>query len=181
MEIFYSGTGTVIFIKDWNTAYVSLPHTAAALQNNVPSESSFATKSALVGPKNVCPFQILDLTLSLYASFGQSAYCRNHYGRFSHLREKYGKSPPKILLIFTSRQHNFSPNAFFSVHITQHNGNYRMIPFHWYVLCIGILLCWHANDVMFWGYKAHFGTQKNYATGTYDISSMELKLNVKIY
>ena len=42
-----------------------------------------------------------------------------------------------------------------------------MIPFHWYVLCIGILLCWHANDVMFWGYQAHFGTQKNYATGTY--------------
>ena len=41
-----------------------------------------------------------------------------------------------------------------------------MIPFHWYVLCIGILMCWHANDVMFWGYQAHFGTQKNYATGT---------------
>ena len=100
-----------------------------------------------------------------YASFGHSAYCQNHYGRLSHLRERYGKSPPKILSIFTSRQHNFSPNAF-SVHITQHNGNYRMIPFHWYVLCIGILLCWHANDVMFWGYQAHFGTRKNYATGT---------------
>ena len=38
-------------------------HNAAARQNNVPSESSFATKSALFGPKNVCPFQILDLTL----------------------------------------------------------------------------------------------------------------------
>ena len=34
-----------------------------ALQNSVPSESSFATKSALFGKKNVCPFQILDLTL----------------------------------------------------------------------------------------------------------------------
>ena len=101
-----------------------------------------------------------------YASFGHSAYCRNHYGRLSHLREKYGKSPPKILSIFTSRQHNFFTECFFSVHITQHNGNYRMIPFHWYVLCIGILLCWHANDVMFWGYQAHFGTRKNYATGT---------------
>ena len=33
-------------------------------QNNVPSESSFATKSALFCPKNVCPFQILDLTLT---------------------------------------------------------------------------------------------------------------------
>ena len=48
-----------------------------------------------------------------YASFGHSAYCRNHYGRLSHLREKYGKSPPKILSIFTPRQHNFSPNVFF--------------------------------------------------------------------
>ena len=48
-----------------------------------------------------------------YASFGHSAYCRNHYGRLSHLREKYGKFPPKILSIFTSRQHKFSPNAFF--------------------------------------------------------------------
>ena len=47
-----------------------------------------------------------------------------------------------------------------------------MIPFHWYVLCIGILLCWHANDVMFWGYKAHFGTQKNYATGTMPLLPM---------
>ena len=45
------------------TAYVSVRHNAAAPQNNVPSESSFATKSALFGPKNVCPFQILDLTL----------------------------------------------------------------------------------------------------------------------
>ena len=39
-------------------------HNAAARQNNVPSESSFATKSALFGPQNVCPFQILDLTLT---------------------------------------------------------------------------------------------------------------------
>ena len=119
--------------------------------------------------QNLCGQSLNDFHIFLamkYASFGHSAYFRNHYGRLSHLREKYGKSPPKNWSIFTSRQHNFSPNAFFSVHITQHNGNYRMIPFHWYVLCIGILLCWHANDVMFWGYQAHFGTQKNYATGT---------------
>ena len=32
--------------------------------------------------------------------------------------------------------------------------------------CIGILLCWHANDVMFWGFHSHFGTQKNHATTT---------------
>ena len=43
--------------------HVSVRHNAAPPKNNVPSESSFATKSALFGPKNVCPFQILDLTL----------------------------------------------------------------------------------------------------------------------
>ena len=66
MEIFYSGTCTDIFIKDWNTVYVSVQHNATAPQNDVPSESSFATKSALFDPKNVCPFQILDLTLILF-------------------------------------------------------------------------------------------------------------------
>ena len=40
-----------------------------------------------------------------------------------------------------------------------------------YVLCIGILLARHANDVMFLGCQANFGTQKNYATGTYNNSS----------
>ena len=50
--------------------------------------------------------------------------------------------------------------------MSRHNGNYRMIAFYWYVLCIGILLSWHANDVMFLGCQANFGTQKNYATRT---------------
>ena len=54
-----------------------------------------------------------------------------------------------------------------------------MIPFHWYVLCIGILMCWHANDVMFWGYQAHFGAQKNYATGTFsDVTFTSEKIEV---
>ena len=55
--------------------------------------------------------------------------------------------------------------------MSRHNGKYRMIAFYWYmyVLCIGILLSWHANDVMFLGCQANFGTQKNYATGTYDL------------
>ena len=44
------------------------------------------------------------------ASFRHSAYFRNHYGSLSHLRAKYGKSPPKFLSIFTARQHKFSPN-----------------------------------------------------------------------
>ena len=56
---------------------------------------------------------------------------------------------------------------FFGVHMSRHNGNYRMIAFYWYVLCIGVLLSWHANDVMFLGCQANFRTQKNYATGTF--------------
>ena len=52
------------------------------------------------------------------------------------------------------------------VQISQHNGNYRMIPFYWYVHCIGTLLCWHAYDVKFMGCDSHFGTQKNYASTT---------------
>ena len=63
-----------------------------------------------------------------YASFGHSAYCRNHFGRFSHLRAKYGKSPQKILLIFTYWQHKILTECFDLVFISFHNGNYRMIP-----------------------------------------------------
>ena len=37
---------TSLFMKDWNTAYVSVRNNAAPPQNNVPSESSFAIKSA---------------------------------------------------------------------------------------------------------------------------------------
>ena len=120
--------------------------------------------------QNLCGQYLNDFYIFLagkYASFRHSAYYRNYYGRLSHLREKYGKSPPEILSIFTSRQHKFWPNIFFWVHMSRHNGNYRMIAFYWYVLCIGILLSWHANDVMFLGCQANFGTQKNYATGTF--------------
>ena len=46
-----------------------------------------------------------------YASFGHSAFFRNPFGKLSHLRAKYGKSPQKILLIFTARQPKFSPNV----------------------------------------------------------------------
>ena len=119
--------------------------------------------------QNLCGQYLNDFYIFLagkYASFRHSAYYRNHYGRLSHLREKYGKSPPEILSIFTSRQHKFWPNIFFWVHMSRHNGNYRMVAFYWYVLCIGILLSWHANDVMFLGCKANLGTQKNYATET---------------
>ena len=46
-----------------------------------------------------------------YASFGHSAFFRNPFGKLSHLRAKYGKSPQKILSIFTARQHKFSLNV----------------------------------------------------------------------
>ena len=46
-----------------------------------------------------------------YASFGHSAFFRNPFGKLSHLRAKYGKSPQKFLSIFTLRQHKFSPNV----------------------------------------------------------------------
>ena len=52
-----------LYLSRIEILHVSVRHNAAGLQNNVPSESSFATKSALFGPKNVCPFQILDLTI----------------------------------------------------------------------------------------------------------------------
>ena len=77
--------------------------------------------------------------------------------------------PQRFCRFFTSRQHKFWPNIFFLVHMSRHNGNYRMIALYWYVLCIGILLSWHANDVMFLGCQANFGMQKNYATGTFRI------------
>ena len=45
-----------------------------------------------------------------YALFGHSVYCGNIYKNVSHLREKYGNSPPKFLSIFSSWQLKFSLN-----------------------------------------------------------------------
>ena len=58
----------LLYLSRIEILHVSVRHNAAGPQNNVPSESSFATKSAPFGPKNVCPFQILDLTLFLSLS-----------------------------------------------------------------------------------------------------------------
>ena len=44
--------------------------------------------------------------------------------------------------------------------MSQHNGNCRMIAFYWYVLCICILLSWHANDVMFLSAKPILGRKR---------------------
>ena len=59
----------------------------------------------------ICTVSMYIFLARKYASFGHSAYCRNHYERLSHLTEKYGKSLPKILSIFTCGQHKFSPNV----------------------------------------------------------------------
>ena len=87
----------------------------------------------------------------------------------SHLRAKYmyGKSPQNFLSIFTSRQLKLSLNVLIrSIYLS------IMETTRWdlsndNVICIGILLCWHANDVMFWGFNSNFGTQKNHATTTW--------------
>ena len=101
-----------------------------------------------------------------YALLGHSAYFRNHYRRLSHLRAKYGKSPLKNFVDFHCATTQIFTECFDLVQISQHNGNYRIIPFYWYVLCIGTLLCWHAYDVMFMGCNSHFGMQKNYTSAT---------------
>ena len=80
-----------------------------------------------------------------YASFGHSAYCRNHYGRLSHLREKYGKSPQKILSIFTARQHKFSPNVLIwskYLSIMETTGWYLSIDMCFVLVhcCVGMLM-----------------------------------------
>ena len=70
-------------------------------------------------------------------------------------KRKCGKSPPppqkkKNHADFHFPATHIFTECFYLVHISQHNGNYRMIPLYWYGLCIGILLQWHANDVIFW-------------------------------
>ena len=93
------------------------------------------------------------------ASFGHSASCRNHYGRLSHLREKYGKSSQDFVNFhFAATQ--IVTECFWSIYLSIIiNGKYRMIAFHLYVLCIGILLSWQTNDIFFLGWQANFGTR----------------------
>ena len=49
-----------------------------------------------------------------YASFRHSAYCRNHYGRLSHLRKKYIKSSENFCR-FSLRDDKFSSNDFWFI------------------------------------------------------------------
>ena len=70
-----------------------------------------------------------------YASFGHSAFFRNPFGKLSHLRAKYGKpakygKSPKIFVDFHFAATQIFTECFDLVQISQHNGNYRMIPFY---------------------------------------------------
>ena len=84
--------------------------------------------------------------------------------------EQSAVSHPKFFVDFHFAATQIFTECFDLVQISQHNENYRMIPFYWYVLCMGTLLCWHAYDVMFMGCDSHFGMQKNYATTTLHLS-----------
>ena len=95
-----------------------------------------------------------------YASFRHFAYCCNHYGRLSHLREKYGKSSQDLVDFHFAATQIFT-ECFLSIYLSIIiNGKYRMIAFHWYVLCIGILLSWHTNDVFFFGLQPILGHKR---------------------
>ena len=80
-----------------------------------------------------------------YASFGHSAYFRNHYGRLLHLRAKYGKSAPKFLSIFTAGQHKFSTNILIwskYLSIMETTGWYTFLlicALYWYIAVLACL------------------------------------------
>ena len=89
----------LLYLSRIEILHVSLRHNVAGPQNNVPSESSFATKSALFCQKNVCPFQILDLTLGMHTqlikpfnmtprsmSFVLDFCAKNSFSELSHCR-----------------------------------------------------------------------------------------------
>ena len=90
-----------------------------------------------------------------YTWFGHSAYFPNHYGRLSHLRAKYGKSPPKILSIFTARQHKFSRNVLIwskYLSIMETTGWYLSIDTYFVLVhcCVGMLMTsclWGATSI----------------------------------
>ena len=106
-------------------------------------------KSARWVPKTVLYF-----LARKYASFGHSAYFRNHYGRLSHLRAKYGKSPPKSLLIVTSWRHTFSLNVLIwskYLSIMETKGWYLSMCFVLINCCVGMLMTsslWGATPIL---------------------------------
>ena len=118
-----------------------------------------------------------------YASFGHSAFFRNPFGKLSHLRAKYGKSSPKILSIFTLRQHKFSPNVLIwskYLSIMETTGWYLSIDtcmcFVLVHCCVGMLM-----TSCLWGCDSHFGTQKNYTTTTLVVKIPVVTLDYQSY
>ena len=91
-----------------------------------------------------------------YASFGHSAYFRNPFGKLSHLRAKYGKSPQNFLSIFTLRQHKFSPNVLIwskYLSIMETTGWYLSIDMCFVLVhcCVGMLMTsclWGATPIL---------------------------------
>ena len=101
-----------------------------------------------------------------YASFGHSAFFRNPFGSLSHLRAKYGKSPPKFLSNFTARPHKFSPNVLIwskYLSIMETTGWYLSIDMCFALVhcCVGMLM-----TSCLWGATPILGRKKNYATTT---------------
>ena len=82
-------------------------HYAAKRQNPILRAASPVSQNLYVEYLN----QFLIFFARKYASFGHSSYCQNHFGKLSHSRAKYSKSPLKILSIFTSLQHKFWLNV----------------------------------------------------------------------
>ena len=101
-----------------------------------------------------------------YASFGHSALLSQSFRKVVAFESIVRLVTPKNFVDFHFAATQIFTECFDLVQISQHNGNDRMIPFYWYVLCMGRLLCLHASDVLFMGCDSHFGTQKNYATTT---------------
>ena len=83
--------------------------------------------------QNLCGEYLNDFYIFLartYASFGHSAYCRNHYGRSSHLREKYIKSPQDFVdFHFAATQ--IITECFILDHVSKHKV---------FVYCLGMLI-----------------------------------------
>ena len=105
----------------------------------------------------LCPFNQFYIFLARkYASFGHSAFFLNPFGKLSHLNAKYGKSPQKILTIFTLRQHKFSPNVLIwskYLSIMETKGWYLSIDMCFVLVhcCVGMLMTsclWGATPIM---------------------------------
>ena len=109
------------------------------------------SKSACWIPKSVLYF------LSWEICFVRTlAYFPNHYRRLSHLRAKYDKSLPKLLSIFTARQHKFSPNVLIwskYLSIMETTGLYFSIDMCFVLVhcCVGMLMTsclWGATSIL---------------------------------